>query len=334
MAELRRALCDVLGSGDVLPPLVSEQQLKARVYRLGFSLRGQTRSLIIKRLDPELARRNCLVAKRWLPLVEMADHGPPLLGVAAEISGASVWHIYDDLGDWALDGRHDDTAVVAAAVEVIARLHSSFREHPILGECRLWGAGVGIQSYTWNVHDALRAIAPLCSAPVASSREHALLCDRLSQRLHALLDEEPAVMRALGELGGPETLLHGDLWTTNTMVIPGPRRPLVRIIDWDHAGVGSISYDLSTFLYRFRPRDRPSVLALYERHMAGAGWRLPSRAQLDVLFTAAECARLANRVMWPAIAVMEGQVEWGFAELARVDEWFQTLKPVFGSGAV
>ena len=59
------------------------------------------------------------------------------------------------------------------------------------------------------------------------------------------------------EHGGPELMLHGDLWTTNTFVQSTAEGPVARLIDWEHAAVGPASYDLSTFLYRFAAADRP-----------------------------------------------------------------------------
>lgn len=61
----------------------------------------------------------------------------------------------------------------------------------------------------------------------------------------------------------------------NVMVCPPERPSRARLIDWDHAAVGPVSYDLSTLLARFSAGARPAVLALYEREVGRAGWRLP-----------------------------------------------------------
>ena len=66
------------------------------VLRLVVSLQGE----IVKRLDPEIAKRNCLVARRWLPAIGLGENGPPVLGSTAERNGQCIWHIYEDLGDW------------------------------------------------------------------------------------------------------------------------------------------------------------------------------------------------------------------------------------------
>ncbi len=71
---------------------VRKQRVNSRVYRLRCTMNGTIRSFVGKRLDPDIARRNELVARRWLPAVGLGDSGPPLLSVAAlrDASSAST----------------------------------------------------------------------------------------------------------------------------------------------------------------------------------------------------------------------------------------------------
>ena len=55
---------------------------------------------------------------------------------------------------------------------------------------------------------------------------------------------------------------------------------------------------------------------------------LPGKAELNRLFETAQCARLANRVIWPALAALDGYADWAFEELANVDAWFDLWEPV------
>src|SRR5256885_9944571 len=80
---------------------------------------------------------------------------------------------------------------------------------------------------------------------------------------------------------------------------------MARHINWDHAAVGPVSYDLSTFLYRFPKPERPWILEAYRRAVAPAGWHLPPTWLLNVVFETAEYARYANRIIWPAVALLE-----------------------------
>src|SRR2546426_11357489 len=95
LPELRQLLDELLGGGKNPGLLLEQQTLQPRgqrVFRLGFSFNGQNRSVVIKRLKPEIARRNELVTQRWLPAVGLEAAGPPILGSVAARSGGCVWH--------------------------------------------------------------------------------------------------------------------------------------------------------------------------------------------------------------------------------------------------
>lgn len=326
-AELSCALAQALGT-EGSAKLVAQEQIKPRVFRLRFEIGERVRSFVVKRMNPEHARRNELVIRRWLPDLGFDGATAELLGVAAGGDGCWVWHVYEDLGAWELPTHDPDPERVAAAVRKIASIHSRFAAHPVLAECRLHGQSYGPSFFASNLRDAVHALERLRPPHLALSADQAGLRDRLLERLHRLLDEEPMRARALVDWGGPETLLHGDLWTTNTFVEPAAGSLRVRLIDWDRAGVGPASYDLSTFLLRFAPEHRLWILSLYRRSLEEGGWRMPGRRELNLLFETAECARYANRAIWPAIALLRDRVEWGFEELAAVADWFQALEPV------
>jgi thiamine kinase-like enzyme len=192
----------------------------------------------------------------------------------------------------------------------------------------LLGGDLGMGFYTASVRDAIRCLGSLARPAAERSPECSAVRERLLGRLYKLRDEAPGRAQALREFGGPETLLHGDLWPKNVLVFPTGGGPQVRLIDWDRAGVGPVSYDLSTFLGRFPARERPWILDLYQQAMRPLGWRLPSAADWNLLFETAERARLANCVIWRALAVQEGHAEWGFQELAFLEQWLKELRPV------
>ena len=328
LPELRAVLQEMVGRWDPTARLISQQRLKSTVYRAQFEANGGVRSLVLKRLDPSVAQHNQLVATRWLPALGLRDSAPSLLGVAAERGGRCVWHLYEDLGERTLAAGDADPRQIEAAVAVIAQLHMRSAGHPLLPECRMYGGDLGISYYTSNVRDAIRSLESLHPPAVELSPERVALRDGLLARLHQLLDEQPYRAQVMAELGGPDVLLHGDLWTINVLICPTGNGLRARLIDWDHAGVGPISYDLSTFLYRFPLPARHWILDLYQEEVRHLGWRLPSAADLNLLFDTAEQARLANRVIWPALAVLDGQVEWGFDELAAFERWFEMVTPV------
>ena len=176
------------------------------------------------------------------------------------------------------------------------------------------------------MRDGIAVLEGLAPPRVEPTPEQDALCRRLLLRLYRLRDELPGRVHMLETLGGPETLLHGDLWTTNTFVATTSDGLVARLIDWDHAAVGPASYDLSTFLYRFPRRERLSILEVYRRRAKGGGRRLPPDRALNLLFETAEYARYANRVIWPAAAILQQNAAWGWEQLAEVERWFDALE--------
>ena len=129
--------------------------------------------------------------------------------------------------------------------------------------------------------------------------------DALLQRMERLRRQEQARAQVLAAAGGPETLVHGDLWPTNTIVVSQPEPARVCLIDWDEAAVGPAGFDLSTFLLRFDPSDRAWILEAYRSAVDRlAGWELGSEEELNSVFETAAYARLASLLVW-SIATLE-----------------------------
>src|SRR5437762_1330432 len=133
-------------------------------------------------------------------------------------------------------------------------------------------------------------------------------------------------IRRLGSAAGAEKRLHGDRRSTNTFVATTVDALVAGLIDGDHAAVGPASYDLSTCLYRFPRRERPWILEAYRRRAAGGGRFLPPDPELNLLFETAEYARYANRVIWPAAAILQQNAAWGWEQLTEVERWFDALE--------
>src|SRR5262249_37045973 len=132
LPELRWALCKLPGEPATSGRLLDERPLGSRFYRLRVAVRDEIHSLVVKRLRPVEAMRSELAARHWLPAVGLRACGPGLLGVAAAHAGQCVWHIYEDLGEVRIEGREADVERVAAAVHLIASLHSRFASNPLL----------------------------------------------------------------------------------------------------------------------------------------------------------------------------------------------------------
>jgi hypothetical protein len=281
---------------------------------------------VVKRLSPRTARANELVAQRWLPAVGLEGACPELLGVVHERSSPKVWHIHEDVAGGGLDDSLLDRARAVPAVELIVDLHTRFTGHALLPQFGKHGEELGMGFFDVHVARSIDALESIGSLGPPLSREQAELRDRLLdrvERLSAKRDEQAAL---LDKWGGPDTLLHGDLWPSNTLVVRRADGFQAVLIDWDHVGLGPVTYDLSTFLYRLAPKHRAWILTLYREAAARRGWQLPDDSTLNVLCETAESARYACNLGDAALAASRGEA-WGFPMLAEIDTWFARLQP-------
>jgi hypothetical protein len=325
--ELHRSLRDTLGGGSVR--VVGRERLKPDVERLRLRVDGTARAIVVKRSRTDAALRNRLVARRWLPAVDLADVGPPLLAVVAERDGEHAWQVHADLPYRPLADERAPDEHVEAVVHAIARVHTALADHRLLAECRLWGGDRGMPFYAGNVRDAIRGL----SSPVLerAGPEVAAPRDALLARLARLAEEEPWRARIAAAGGGPETLVHGDLWPSNAIVMPRAGGVRVRFVDWDEAGAGPPEFDLATLLLRFPPSRRRWILDAYRGAVRRlADWELAAERELVVLLQTAAYARLASLLVWTVAAATAGDADWLPARLRDVDRWFDDVEPVLG----
>jgi Phosphotransferase enzyme family len=298
--------------------LAGHEPLKKSVHRLRFEAADGCTSVVVKRLSPRRARANELVTERWLPAVNLEHACPGLWGVVRDSS--VVWHVYEDVPGSGLDEGTPDPERVGPVVELIVALHTRFAGHPLLAECRELAGELGIGFFSLEVARSVGFLELI----TAEGPQQALR-DRLLRRLERLDRERDERASLLESFGGAETLLHGDLWTTNTLVGAGTKGLEARLIDWDHVGVGPVTYDLSTFLYRFPSEVRPWILGLYREAAARRGASLPDDPTLNALFETAEEARYACCLAEAALAASQGE-HWGFEQMAEIERWFSTLE--------
>jgi len=326
VAELLEAMRPILPDAGAAEWASAElAPLKRRVYRLRVEGSHGARSVILKRTEPPIAHLNRLVAERWLPALRLGDHCAALIATAADRDGRWVWQIYEDLGDDTLE-RRSDRPRVGATTDVIAELHGRGAGHALLPEVRQYGKDLGLAFFAANVGDAIRGLELLGGEH--APRELRSLGDRLLRRIYPLSVDMPRRAQVLKDVGGPDTLLHGDLWRNNAFATVSAGAVRVQLIDWDHVGIGPLAYDLSTFLMRFPSAERPWILDRYRGTLSLAGLRLPSEDVLNELFETAEYARFANRVSWAAMAWLHEDAEWVPIELAEIERWFDALRPI------
>jgi ATP-binding cassette subfamily B protein len=312
------------------PRLVAQEPLKEAVHRLSFEVGARPAQVVVKRLSPRRARVNKLLAERWLPAVGMEWACPELRGTLPEPDGQAVWHVYDDLGGTGLDCRSFDPSQLEPVVDLIAELHARCAGHALLAECREHGEELGMAFFSREVGRCVRLLESVGSAGAPVPPEQAGLRDRLLARMERLYGEREERALLLEASGGPDTLLHGDLWPTNALIVERGAGVEARLIDWDHVGVGPVTYDLSTLLYRFPPEHRPAIVGLYREAADRRGQRLPADPTLNLLFETAEHARYACCLAEAALAACRGE-RWGFEEMAEIEGWLGDLEPVLAA---
>lgn len=338
---------ELLGGASGEGRLLKQERLQKRnVYRLTWEIDGGIRTFVIKQFTPKSSRIELKAITQWLPVVNLASIAPRLLGTAPETTTDYIWHVYEDFGDYAMDQSLAKNALelqkdhgflkplkispekdhMKAIVRTVANLHEKFQGHDLLNKCRQESTGLGSDFLQDNVHDAIDALESLQPGNMQLLKKHVDLRDNLLDKLYKLRESLAWRSDLLKDSGGPDTLLHGDLGVKNAFVIKTKGGLAGKLIDWDHVGVGPVSYDLSTFLMQLPGEDRLSVLDLYKKARRNINW--PGWKEWNLLFETHEYARLANCVKWPAIATVENFAEWAFDDLKEIDGWFDDMHPV------
>src|SRR5207244_3154439 len=149
---------------------------------------GQT--LVLKRLKPAVAQTDRLVAERWLPALGLGDRCPRLLGAAAPRDGCSVWHVYEDLGHETLSVQRQPGRL-AAAVDLIAELHTRAAVHPLVPEVRWRARDHGAHFFTSSLSDAISGLDALATCRREVPGGFHASRTRLRDRLERLLEDVP-----------------------------------------------------------------------------------------------------------------------------------------------
>jgi len=306
----------------------AQAKLSHRVFRLSFSSSSARQAVVVKLLDAPAAARCEAVASVWLPALGLEELPATLLATASG-DEAHVWHVYESVPGSLLDEARADMPRVSAAVARIAALHIRSARHALLKEARQVGGDRGAAFFSLNVRGAAQRIDELITGCCTTARRRTLL-ERLRDRIDLVLQANDRYGDLLDRWGGPDVLVHGDLWPQNVVVDRGDEQYVARIIDWDRCGVGPILYDLSAFLSRFPADERRGVLRLYEQQIARTELRVPPPRALNEMAALAESARLASCIIYPAAAAATatGSVDWAWDELIEVDEWFDLAQPL------
>jgi hypothetical protein len=335
------ALERLLEGDSVATHLESESLVPGRVTRLVPAGREPLESLVVKRLPFDRSNREQRALRHWLPGLGLDAHAVRLRGIVPGASEASVWHVYEDLGDHTLERACEKDPdqgadAIHAAMALVSTLHLRFAAQPVLMDCRLAGLDLGAAFFRSAVVDAQRSLTTLRST-LNPPNEWEAPIDAVLGRLALLQEEFAARCAAFEALGWPETLLHGDLWLQNVVVEIDGQARCVRLIDWERTGVGSPLYDLSTLLRQLPSSARAGALATYRYAVESAGWAWPSSTQLEGMAETCEFARFASCLAWRVLPFLETRGDgelppaWLLDDLVEMEGWFAERTPLLPS---
>lgn len=308
-AALRRAL------GHEGLEVTGCRRLSTGVYRL--MLRAcEPASVVVKQVDPAGAHRSRLLARRWLPAVGLADACPPLLATMETLERS--WTVHGWLDGVRLDAVLD-AGHLRRLVDLVAAVHVRSARHPHLAEIRHHCRHLGPDGLAGQLSDAAQALAVVARE---SARLPALTT--VARELAALVRRErrqaSPTLALVRDAGGPDTLLHGDLWPQNALAGAGG----LRLVDWERLAVGPACYDLSILLLRLPPALRRPALDRYRGQVTAAGWpRLTDRQVRDVS-VAFERARLATLISWRVLDLLRSPstAGWVVDQLGLIRTWW------------
>jgi thiamine kinase-like enzyme len=240
-----------------------------------------------------------------------------------EPGGSAIWHVYEDLGTSLLDAHRESEAHLKQAAEALADVHARGLGHWLLGEIRHFGRDLGTHFLRGSILDAARSLERVSQDRVPSSDLETGVLSKVSDAVEAARETLAVHVAILQANGGPETILHGDVNLDNIAYPDGSGDHGVRFMDWDHAGVGPPTYDLSCFLSGVPPHLHTPVLAAYRNAFRPLEEMVPSDPEiLREVFHALELGRLCNRVVWATSGILDGDADWGWEELALIGDWF------------
>ncbi len=276
--ELCEGLQGMLGDVAGLDGTVRLEFLKKAVYRLRLGTEPG-RSFILKRHRPATAHTDRLLQSRWLPALGLLDCSPRLLAAAAQREGRWIWHVYDDLGGDTLT-RRPEPRCEDAAIDLIVDLHTRAVGQPLLAEVRWYGRDHGAHFFTSSLRDGIALLDTLATYRADAPDQFAAVRMRLLERLYAFLDDAPRRVRILEDVGGSDTLLHGDLWPDNVFVAltsDGIERAGWRLADDAELNIlfhtSEIARSASCIVW-------PALALLNER----AAWGVPMLLEIDRWF--------------------------------------------------
>lgn len=176
-----------------------------------------------------------------------AGLGPRLFAAVADDEHQRHWLLVEKVPGVEL-WQSGEPAVWEAAARWLGRFHAGFADR--LDEVSCANPHLLEYSSEWFRTWRDRALASLA----ASGDPRARLLTRALERYEA-------VVTALNEL--PRTLVHGEFYPSNVMVVPDAGDVRLAPVDWEMAGVGPGLIDLAALLGGWGPDEQRRLIAAY-----------------------------------------------------------------------
>jgi aminoglycoside phosphotransferase (APT) family kinase protein len=117
--------------------------------------------------------------------------------------------------------------------------------------------------------------------------------DRRTARLRRALEGYDEVIGSLTAL--PRTFVHGELYPSNVLVVPGDDRVRVCPVDWEMAAIGPGPIDLAALVGGWGAPERQRLVVAYLEGLAGTGTTAPTP---EALAADLSRARLHLALQW------------------------------------
>ncbi|NWJ95422.1 MAG: phosphotransferase [Chloroflexi bacterium] len=264
----------------------------SRVERLSFRS-DELPSLIFKAVLPPLHNELDI----YLDLFQDNRRWTPTLYGSARLN-EEVWLFLEDLGTRTFKSEvtYENLQRVT---NTLAGMHVAFGREVANGQLQS-RSHLAVRDYPAYIAGARQALV-LTRALVSRNLFPSVTNNHLA-KLEAVVSVYDRV--AIGLLGAPQTLVHGDFNPQNIIFDPIPGGERVFIIDWANAyiGAGLIDLvDLATFAStHFGPDTMPRLLQTYRAAYRVASGEPIATAPLDELFVCGQIEKKIGLIRWYA----------------------------------
>src|SRR5262245_15939724 len=127
---------------------------------------------------------------------------------------------------------------------------------------------------------------------IAASEAVARIDGSLAVRLSSVLDGYERLIDALASQ--PPTLVHGSFRPQTILVVDRDGSRRVCVVDWEHAAIGSVLYDLAFISQGYRGADLDGLVDAWHREAMARGVPLPEATRIPFLLDGFRLAKIVR----------------------------------------